>query len=94
MSDAAYVFSLNLLDAALTITWHTGGQATEWNPCMGMLLDHSIPTFLITKLLIGAGAALIFHYTSWHWLSRKAAGYIVAILALVIALHLNVLRLA
>ena len=54
------LFSLNLLDALLTIIWVRNGVATEANTLMASLLEMGDLTFLAAKLAMGTFAALIF----------------------------------
>jgi len=53
------LFSLNLLDAILTIVWVRNGVATEGNQLMAELLDSGDVTFLSAKIAIGAVTALV-----------------------------------
>ncbi len=53
------LFSLNLLDALLTIVWVRSGVATESNQLMASLLDIGNGPFLAVKIAIGAVAALV-----------------------------------
>ena len=53
------LFSLNLLDAMLTIVWVRNGVATEGNHLMARLLDSGDFPFLMTKIAIGAVTALV-----------------------------------
>ena len=57
LSKAILLFSLNWLDAQLTILWVRLNVATEGNGFMARLLNHSEGSFLSVKLLIGALAA-------------------------------------
>ena len=47
------LFSLNLLDAMLTIVWVRNGVATESNQLMARLLDNGDLAFLSAKIAIG-----------------------------------------
>jgi hypothetical protein len=58
--EALLLFSLNLLDALLTIVWVRNGVATEGNILMAKLLEMGDLTFLAAKLAIGTFAALVF----------------------------------
>jgi hypothetical protein len=53
------LFSLNLLDALLTVVWVRGGVAVEGNQLMARLLDMGDFTFLSVKVAIGAVAAAV-----------------------------------
>lgn len=65
------LFSLNLLDAVLTIIWVRNGIATEANHLMARLLDLGDLTFLSAKIAIGTVAALVL----LRWGNRRLARY-------------------
>jgi hypothetical protein len=53
------LFALNLVDALLTIYWVRNGFATEGNQLMARLLEIGDVPFLITKIAMGATAAVV-----------------------------------
>jgi hypothetical protein len=63
------LFSLNLLDAILTIIWVRNGVATEGNHLMARLLDSGDFTFLAAKIAMGTITALVL----LRWGNRKLA---------------------
>ena len=65
------LFSLNLLDAVLTIIWVRNGVATEGNQLMARLLDSGDFTFLTAKIAIGTITALVL----LRWGNRRLAKY-------------------
>jgi hypothetical protein len=65
------LFSLNLLDAILTIFWVRNGVATEGNELMARLLDSGDFTFLSAKIAIGTITALVL----LRWGNRRLARY-------------------
>src|SRR5688500_12808795 len=65
------LFSLNLLDAILTIVWVRNGVATEGNHLMARLLDSGDFTFLGAKIAIGTITALVI----LRWGDMKLAQY-------------------
>ena len=65
------LFSLNLLDAMLTIVWVRNGVATEGNELMARLLDSGDFTFLAAKIAIGTLTALVL----LRWGNRSLAKY-------------------
>ncbi|MEO8650376.1 MAG: DUF5658 family protein [Acidobacteriota bacterium] len=69
------LFSLNLLDALLTIVWVRNGVATEGNQLMAKLLDIGDMTFLGAKLVIGTLAAIVL----LKWANFKVARYGVSV---------------
>ena len=69
------LFSLNLLDALLTIVWVRSGVATEGNQLMAILLDIGNGPFLAVKIGIGLITAIVL----FKWGSRRVARYGVAV---------------
>lgn len=65
------LFSLNLLDAILTIIWVRNGVATEGNHLMARLLDSGDFSFLSAKIAIGTITALVL----LRWGNRRLARY-------------------
>ena len=57
--ESFLLFSLNLLDALLTIIWVRNGVATEGNLVMARLLEVGDLTFLMAKMAIGTFAGLV-----------------------------------
>ena len=86
--ETILLFSLNLLDALLTIVWVRNGAATEANLLMAKLLDIGDIPFIGVKVLIGAFAALVL----LRWGNRQIARYGVAFALVVyigvMAIHL------
>jgi hypothetical protein len=58
------LFSLNLVDAIVTIIWVRSGLAPEANHLMATLLDLGVLPFLLVKLGIGAAACATLIYGS------------------------------
>ena len=69
------LFSLNLLDAILTIIWVRSGVAPEGNQLMAHLMENSDFAFLGVKILMGTLAAVVL----LRWGNRKLARYGVAV---------------
>lgn len=65
------LFTLNLLDAALTIYWVRNGFATEGNHLMATLLDIGDLPFLAVKFAMGAVTAVVL----WRWRTLRLAKY-------------------
>ena len=78
------LFSLNVLDALLTIFWVRSGVATESNQLMASLLDIGNGPFLIAKIAIGAVAAFVL----FRWGNRPVARYG---LAMALAIYLGLM---
>ncbi len=68
---ASLLFTLNFLDAVLTIYWVRNGFATEGNQLMAGLLDIGDLPFLVVKLAVGAVAAIVL----WRWRNLRLAKY-------------------
>jgi hypothetical protein len=71
LRETFLLFSLNLLDALLTIVWVRNGVATESNEIMARLLDSGDFTFLAAKIAIGTVTALVI----LRWGNLKLAQY-------------------
>ena len=65
------LFTLNLLDALLTVFWVRSGVATEGNQLMARLLDVGNGPFLMVKIAMGAIAAMVL----FRWGNRPLARY-------------------
>lgn len=63
------LFSLNLIDALLTIFWVRNGFATEGNHLMATLLDIGDLPFLAVKIAIGGVTVLVL----WRWRALRLA---------------------
>ena len=61
LSKSLLLFSLNWLDAQLTLLWIRLNVATEGNALMARVLEHSPLSFLSLKLAIGGAAAYILY---------------------------------
>jgi hypothetical protein len=69
--QAVLLFTLNLIDAFLTVFWVRNGYAPEGNLLMATLLDLGDIPFLAVKVAIGVVAA----YSFWNWSQFKLARY-------------------
>lgn len=65
------LFTLNFLDAVLTIYWVRNGFATEGNRLMATLLDIGDLPFLAVKIGVGAVTAIVL----WRWRNLRLAKY-------------------
>ena len=71
LSKSLLLFSLNWLDAQLTLLWIRLNVASEGNTLMASLLEHSQMSFLVFKLAIGGFAAYILYRCSHLPLARR-----------------------
>ena len=81
--QALFLFTLNFLDAVMTIYWVHNGFASEGNQLMAGLLEIGYLPFLAVKLLVGAVAATVL----WRWRNLRLAKYgLTFVLAIYISL--------
>src|SRR4029078_6077450 len=85
---AFLVFSLNLLDALLTIIWVRNGVANEANLIMAKFLDAGDMTFLVAKLAIGIFALTVFVIGSEKPLAKYGLSLALAVYMGLIGIHL------
>lgn len=71
LAKSLLLFSLNWLDAQLTIIWVRSNLATEGNSLMALLLEMGDAQFLLFKLAIGAFAAYILYRYANRPLARR-----------------------
>jgi len=86
-SKALLLFTLNWLDAQLTILWVRLDVATEGNGLMAHLLNHSEGSFLFIKLIIGALAAFILYRCAHLSLARRGMSLVLTIYITLMILH-------
>jgi len=85
--EAVLLFSLNLLDALLTILWVRNGAAEEANALMAALLDIGDLPFLGAKLAIGMVAAIAFISGSHTNFARYGISLAIAIYLSLLGIH-------
>jgi hypothetical protein len=73
------LFSLNLLDAQLTILWVRLNVASEGNGLMASLLNLGETQFLLVKLVVGAFAAYILYRAAHLPLAQRGMRLVLAI---------------
>ncbi len=81
------LFSLNLLDAILTIIWVRNGVATEGNHLMARLLDSGDFTFLTAKIAIGTITALVLLRWGNRALARHGLTLALAVYISLMGIH-------
>ena len=86
-SKALMLFTLNWLDAQLTILWVRLDVATEGNGLMAHLLNQSESSFLFIKLIIGALAAFILYRCAHLSLARRGMSLVLTIYVTLMILH-------
>jgi len=81
------LFTLNLLDALLTIVWVRSGVAPEGNHLMANLLDMGDFPFLVVKLSMGAVTAFVLLRWSYMKLARYGLSVALAVYISLMGIH-------
>ena len=79
LSKSLLLFTLNWLDAQLTLVWIRLNVATEGNELMARILTHGESSFLGLKLLVGAFAAFILYRCAHIPLARRGMTLVLTI---------------
>ena len=87
LSKSLLLFSLNWLDAQLTLLWVRLNVATEGNALMAGLLEHSELSFLFIKLAIGAAAAYILYRCAHLTLAKRGMTLVLALYVALMFVH-------
>jgi Domain of unknown function (DUF5658) len=88
LTKSLVLFSLNWIDAQLTLIWVRAGIASEGNGLMNELLKIGDAPFLLAKLAVGAFAAYVFYRCAHLPLARRGLQVALAIYCLVMVAHL------
>lgn len=87
LSKGLLLFTLNWLDAQLTILWIRLQVATEGNHIMASLLDLGEIPFLTVKLLVGAFAALVLFRCAHMPLAQRGMRVVLAVYFILMFVH-------
>ena len=87
LSKSCLLFTLNWLDAQLTLLWIRLDVATEGNTLMARILEHGDLTFLAVKLAIGAFAAYILYRCAHLPLAKRGLNVVLGIYAILMLVH-------
>jgi len=87
LSKSLVLFTLNWLDAQLTLLWIRLDVATEGNALMARILEHGELTFLGAKLAIGALAAYILYRCAHLPIARRGLNIVLGIYAILMLVH-------
>jgi hypothetical protein len=87
LSKSCLLFTLNWLDAQLTILWIRLDVATEGNAFMARILEHGELAFLGFKLAIGAFAAIILYRCAHLPLAKRGLNVVLGIYAILMLVH-------
>lgn len=87
LSKSLLLFSLNWLDAQLTLLWLRLNVATEGNALMARLLEHGDLSFLVIKLAVGTAAAVILYRFSYLPLAKRGMTFVLMIYVALMFVH-------
>jgi hypothetical protein len=88
LSKAILLFTMNWLDAELTILWVRLNVATEGNGVMATLLNHSENSFLSVKLAIGALSAYTLYRFAEVPIARRGMKVVLAVYLALMGVHM------
>ena len=87
LSKSLLLFSLNWLDAQLTLLWIRLNVAAEGNALMAHILNYGEFTFLGIKLAIGALAAYVLYRCAHLPLARRGLTAVLGVYVLLMMVH-------
>ena len=87
LSKSLLLFSLNWLDAQLTLLWLRLNVATEGNALMARLLEHGDLSFLAIKLAIGTAAAYVLYRCAHLPMAKRGMTFVLAIYVALMFVH-------
>ncbi|MEN3327301.1 MAG: hypothetical protein V7638_2108 [Acidobacteriota bacterium] len=87
LSKSCLLFTLNWLDAQLTILWIRLGVATEGNALMARVMQHGDLAFLGAKLAIGALAAYILYRCAHLPIAKHGLHFVLGIYVILMLVH-------
>jgi len=87
LSKSCLLFTLNWLDAQLTLLWIRLGVASEGNTLMARILEHGDLTFLAAKLAIGGFAAYILYRCAHLPLAKRGLNVVLGIYVILMLVH-------
>ncbi len=87
LNKSLLLFTLNWLDAQLTILWVRLNIATEGNGLMARLLNVGEAPFLFAKLAIGAFAAYVLYRCAHLAMARRGLKLVLGIYFALMGIH-------
>lgn len=87
LSKSLLLFTLNWLDAQLTLVWVNLNVATEGNALMARVLQHGEGSFLGLKLAIGAFAAFVLYRCAHLPIARRGMTVVLSIYCALMVVH-------
>src|SRR3954470_11402131 len=88
LTKSLVLFSLNWIDAQLTLIWVRAGVASEGNGLMNELLRIGDGPFLLAKLAVGAFAAYVFYRCAHLSLARRGVQIALGIYCALMVAHI------
>lgn len=87
LSKSLLLFSLNWLDAQLTLLWVHLNVATEGNVLMARLLEHGELSFFFIKIAIGTAAAYVLYRFANLPLAKRGMTVVLVVYAALMLVH-------
>ena len=87
LSKSCLLFTLNWLDAQLTVLWIRLGVATEGNALMARVLQHGDLAFIGAKLAIGAFAAYVLYRCAHLPIAKRGLNFVLGIYVILMLVH-------
>lgn len=87
LSKSCLLFTLNWLDAQLTLLWIRLDVATEGNALMARILEHGEMTFLGAKLLVGGFAAYVLYRCAHLPIAKRGLNVVLGIYVILMLVH-------
>jgi hypothetical protein len=87
LSKSCLLFTLNYLDAQLTLLWIRLDVASEGNTLMAHVLQHGENTFLGAKLAIGAFAAYTLYRCAHLPIAKHGTTIVLGIYVILMLVH-------
>ncbi len=87
LSKSCLLFTLNWLDAQLTLLWIRLGVATEGNGLMASVMQHGNVAFLGAKLAIGAFAAILFYRCAHLPIAKRGLNFVLGLYVILMLVH-------
>jgi hypothetical protein len=87
LSKSCLLFTLNWLDAQLTILWIRLGVATEGNSIMARVMEHGNLAFLGAKLATGAFAAIILYRCAHLPIAKRGLNFVLGLYVILMLVH-------
>jgi hypothetical protein len=88
LSKSCLLFTLNWLDAQLTLLWIRLHVASEGNALMARIIEHGELTFLGAKLAIGAFAAYVLYRCAHLSIAKHGLTIVLGIYVILMLVHL------